>query len=385
MSAPPISLCGVQTVTAAGAADLIAHVWYRLGYRPVDSVVLVGLTDSPTGRTRCGAVLRIDIPPRAHWGAELDHLVRILARTGHERVVALIASGPDGARGGNGSAVRRTRGATSGPSGALPHRQLARAIRSAGRRGGLPVVDVIGVDAKRYRSYWCQDVRCCPPAGHSVRQALASSVAVAHVVQGDCLVAGEQDLVADVHPDPDSPLAELLGIRAMPTPADGLELWAQLCGRGTPIGAAELADLCLALDDALFRDALLAAVAAPQGPDGLDLARAVLDGRAAEVFAALDAHRPEQATIETARSLIAAVARQAPPGRRAEALAVLGWVEWWRGNGVAARLYTELAEQDVPGHRLADLVRAVLAAMVPPAWVEQKSSEALAELGRADR
>src|SRR5689334_14147346 len=48
------------TVNQAGPADLIASVWYTLGFRPLNSLVLIAL-HGPRGRV--GSMLRIDLTP----------------------------------------------------------------------------------------------------------------------------------------------------------------------------------------------------------------------------------------------------------------------------------------------------------------------------------
>ena len=351
----------MQTITAAGAADVIALAWYRLGYRPRSCVLLVGLFPGEGGRTVCGAVLRADIPPPAQRTGALDRLADTLVRTGHVGMIALVVSD------------RPTRG-SGGVEGPLRHRSLARSIRASGRRCGLVVPDVIGVDESRYRSYFCAGEQCCPPAGRSLDEALHSRAAAALVVEGLRLGDAEGDLVADVTPVEDCDLtAELLTSRERPDGDAALDLWARLQDEpdADPPDLADLADLCNGLDDVLVRDAVLAATAGPTGPDGLDLARLVLSGQAGQAFARVDGCRPQADVVERACAVLAAVARQAPPGRRAEALAVMAWLAWWQGLGARGRLLADLALADVPEHRLAALVGRILAHLIPPAWVER--------------
>lgn len=366
----------MQTITAAGAADVIALAWYRLGYRPRSCVLLVGLFPGEGGRSTCGAVLRADLPPPGQRTAALDRLTDTLVRTGHVGMVALVVS----ERAGKGSRAER---------GPLRRPGLARAIRSSGRRCGLAVPDVIGIDEHRYRSYLCRDEQCCPPDGRSLDDALHSRAAAASVIEGLTLGATEDALVADVNPVRDGDLTD--DLLASRSPLDGeaaLDLWARLQGNQGDVPAAievadpidgfdpvDLADLCNALDDVLIRDAILAATAAPTGPDGLDLARLVLGGQAGLAFARVDEHTPRTDVVGRAGAVLAAVARQAPPGRRAGPLAVMSWLSWWQGEGARGRLLAELALADVPGHRLADLVLRVLSQLVPPAWVQRRCGQ----------
>jgi Domain of unknown function (DUF4192) len=130
--------------------------------------------------------------------------------------------------------------------------------------------------------------------------------------------------------------------------------------------------LAPALEDTTTRDAVLVTIARP-GPAGVATARALLAGRHEGLAESLSGDVPDRQVAERARVLIAAVARQAPPGRRAEALAALAWSAWWLGEAARARLLCELALQDRPGHRLAALVDQLLSHALPPPWLAHLS------------
>jgi len=78
---------------------------------------------------------------------------------------------------------------------------------------------------------------------------------------------------------------------------------------------------------------------------------------------------PDAQVLERGRRVLSALARSAPPGRRAEVLALMSWAAWWQGEGGRGRLLAERALADRPGHRLAGLVLQMLAASLPPPWV----------------
>ena len=234
---------------------------------------------------------------------------------------------------------------------------------------------MIGIDESRYGSYFCRDEACCPPQGRSIEEALTSRAAAASVTEGMTLSADESDLVADVAPVDDSTLTdELLVARPRLDAAQSFAVWTRLMGEPADArdpAAADLADLCNALDDVCLRDAVLASAAGPLGRDGMALAALVLRGQAALAFARIDELAPDEEAIGRAWRVLAALARHAPPGRRAQALAVLSWLAWWQGRGATGRLLTERALADVADHRLATLVDEILTAMVPPPWVER--------------
>jgi hypothetical protein len=71
---------------------------------------------------------------------------------------------------------------------------------------------------------------------------------------------------------------------------------------------------------------------------------------------------------------LAHVARTAPPGRRAQALAVLSWMAWWSGAGARARLLAGRALDDEPGHRMALMLDQLLLRGVPPGWALREAA-----------
>jgi hypothetical protein len=197
----------------------------------------------------------------------------------------------------------------------------------------------------------------------------------AMVCDGETLAADEADLAADVSPrpwppgvtpgDPSSPPAALERWRA----AVSRRLQVVPAGEPRP---AEVAWLVPALTDLRFRDAVWASLM--QGADDVadDLAAGRVVGPARLDRA--EARGPDRRVLEAGRALLAAVARGAAPGHRADALALLAWASWWQGRGARARLLVALALTDQPGHRLALIVDALLLRGVRPAWVRGVSS-----------
>jgi hypothetical protein len=129
----------------------------------------------------------------------------------------------------------------------------------------------------------------------------------------------------------------------------------------------QVAWLVPALRDRNLRDALLVSLL----PGGVRLARRFARGQVLGVpdLGAAEARRPDTALFAAGRALLAAVARGAPAGGRAEALSLLAWMAWWENDGVRARLLAAMALRDHPGHRLAGLVDTLLLHGVPPAWL----------------
>ncbi len=358
----------MQPTIGAGAPDVIAYAFYRMGFRPRESLVLVGMRDDPQAppgrrgkRMLCGVVGRVDLPPAAHRRAQTELLVSRVRGHGHRAAFALIVS-------------------------ERPLPALVKVVRSAVRAADLRLLDVFWVGDSRYRSCLCPNETCCPPEGFPLAEVHASQAAAELVLRGRTLGADEASIVADVVPDPLAVLpAAALARPAVtgrrPSPRSErmrrLDLWRDLvAAQGeqdpTDIAAGDLADLCRGLDDVLFRDALLVALAAPAGADGLTHARAMAGGRGEAAMVEVERRRPDRPVLERGRRVLAALARRTPPGRRAEALALLAWAAWWQGDGGRGRLLAEQALADAPAHRLARLVAAMLEAALPPPWVQSE-------------
>lgn len=355
----------MRTISCAQPRDVIALAWYQIGYRPRESLVLVGVHGP---RQRSGLVLRVDLPPASTRRQALTRLGQLLSRCGSTGVIALVVSDTGG-------------GPHPGPDGRpiLPHAALARALCRELRRQRLPVLDVFAVGPVSFRSYLCPDLHCCPAGGTSLEEVRSSEVTATMVLSGESLADSEQALIADVDPEPAGARSDPAGTAAGSVwgragrrqPA--LRTWRRLLASAQP-APDDPVGLLDALDELPFRDAVLLTLAPDSGdlpermvrvPPGRELPEGTDDAFGS---------RPDPVVVERARQLLAALARWAPPGRRAEPLAMLAWLAWWTGAGARARLLTERALADRPGHRMAALVASLLAAGVPPPWVRLPAS-----------
>jgi hypothetical protein len=337
--------------------EAVAHAWFTMGYPPSRSLVLVEMMPVDGGDVP-GFVARIDLPPPRYRRQAAEVLATAARRNQVEAALVLVVLDP----------VPSAR--TMAPD---PLKRFVRDLRSALRRARVSVLDVVLVDAGRYRSLLCDDATCCPSEGQELGDVAATRTAAAMVLSGRVLVEDESALVADVVPDPWPP-------EALPVDEPGadpdelLARWQALvaarvadAGRAGDPSPAEVAWLVPAMQDRNLRDALLVSLL----PGGVRIARRFARGQVLGVpdLGAAEARRPDLALFEAGRALLAAVARGAPAGRRAEALALLGWMSWWQNDAVRARLLAAMAVRDHPGHRLAGLVDTLLLHGVPPAWL----------------
>lgn len=357
----------MDTVLRAGPADVIAYAFYRLGYRPRESLVLIGLRGP---RLRVGLSIRMDLPGAPAHSLPLEFPLRRLREHGDDAVVALVVSDP-------------------GPGSPWPaHRRLVRELRHRLRAAGLTVMDVLAVGPTHWRSYLCQDGGCCPVEGLPLTLVTSSPLAAWMVSQGQLLAADEASMLAYVDPPPASEAAgpsvpAPAGGTAPPAPApmdlpprEALARWLDLL-HDDPRWAAEPPDpppdvrwLASAVRDGRFRDALMLSFVSRTATD--EALAAASEGAVERLFEA----QPDDELLTRGTVLLAAAARTAAPGDRGDVLAVLAWAAWYQGDGARARLLAARALADRPAQTLAALVDQLLIVGVSPGWVRGAPSGA---------
>ncbi len=342
-------------ISAAAPADVIAYSWFAMGFRPRESLVVVGLDGA---RRRAGLVARVDLPPPRQARRAARSLAEVLDRGRADACSVYVVSDASGT------------GPLIGEDGSMPHRGLVERLLPALVDLGLEVVDVALVGPEAFRSYLCDDQRCCPASGTPLDAVTTGPVAAAMVLEGRTVRGSEHELVADVDPETAAACGEALLEPPSGRPGRArrravLERWcADLdADAQEPTQPQELLTALTADRD--VRDALLYALV----PGGRAAAVGLAAGRRTTVDdAAVLATGPEQALADAGNRLLAAVARRTPQGHRAGPLAMLAWIAWWSGDGVRGRLLATAALEEDPGHRLGALVEALLGAGVPPPW-----------------
>lgn len=162
-------------VTLHGPADLADALPYLLGFRPDDSIVLVGL-HGPRGRL--GGRIRAGIPGDADtWGEVAGQLAACLvdgseARKGRpDAAVLYLCQDPV-----PGSTARDTMERL---------RPLAQRLRKSCGALDVPVYEALFVSGDRYWSYCCPGAECCPQdTGGELPRAGTSPMAAAAAFAG---------------------------------------------------------------------------------------------------------------------------------------------------------------------------------------------------------
>jgi hypothetical protein len=385
-------------IRAQGPRELLSYVPYRLGYRPQDSVVLVGLRP-PRGRV--GLVVRVDVADVAdlEHGPQLARsVVGHLAADGAQRVVLVVYTDAPLRSGGVEASVARA---------AVEH------CREAVEPHHGPV-DVWVVASSGWYALDCAEDECCPPGGRPLRELESSEVGAHMVLAGAALADSREEALRipragaderrraaraarrvrdraraggplDTWADPDATavgrrvesLAEWRAAVARAAVHERERAAGEGPGAGNAAGlppATVLGRLAAGLEAVPVRDAVLVSLVPGTG----DLAdRTVrggdVDAGTARAIASIvdpaAGLAPDPAVTGPARSVLEAVVAHAPRGSTAPALTLLALLAWWHGDGGRAgrRLDEALAED--PTYRLALLLSSALDAGVPPGWI----------------
>lgn len=315
--------------TSPGA--LIAALPAVLGFVPEKSLVLVSVEAG-----LMGAVMRADLS--AELAANVDRLAEIAESSGAERVVAVIVD-EDGAL---------------CPMCCDEHRRLAGELESALRNRGVRLHAVHVVDRVAAEGNW----HCVDGCGHrgTVEDPSASPLAAAAVLEGRRLYSRRSDLQAVIGPSDaarSAGRAEAIAGRRKERDAEwsadpdacvrrevGTALAAaSLAWDGTELDDAQLATLACALTDVAVRDTLYALAV---GDD-----------------------------CDRAEALWALLARELPHPWRVEALVLLAFSAYARGDGPMAGVCLEAALRTAPAHRMAGMLDTALQSGMRPEQIRE--------------
>lgn len=316
-------------LTRPGA--LIAALPAILGFVPEKSLVLVTLEDG-----RIGAVMRADLT--ADLAGQLGRLAGIAANSGAENVVAVLVDA-DGAL---------------CPMCATDHQRLSDTLARELESHGVTLYAAHVVDRVVAGGTW----RCADGcgAGGAVEDPTASPLAAAAVLEGRRLYGRRTDLhavIATADPAESAALVGLIQARAAAREADwnadpdacgrrdvetAIAVAARVLDGNRPTGA-ELADLACGIADVAVRDTLYALAIGS-------------DSAAAE-------------------ALWAVLARTLPEPWRVEALVLLAFSAYARGDGPLAGISLEAALRGDPDHRMAGMLDTALQSGMRPEQIRE--------------
>lgn len=302
--------------------ELVASVPSLIGFRPRESLVLIGL-GGESGR-RIVLTMRIDLPP-----PEQARLHEPAARV----ATGLLAARPQ-------RAVLVVYAAGDGPV----RRELVAAVAAALGERGVPVHTAVWAEAAAAGAAWACYDGCC--AGR-LTDPSSTTAAVTCTAAGQVVYADRAELERLVEPvDP----ARVRRHEELLIAAAAADLAA--AEPGADDDAGHLAVLAAAIAEAaaggprLDDDRVVALAAALVRPRVRDAALA----RCAEWSTT------DRESAAAAESLWAALCRELPDPEAAEAAVLLAASGLLRGDGALANVALARAERSWPGHRLAGLL-----------------------------
>ncbi|WP_375485917.1 DUF4192 domain-containing protein [uncultured Jatrophihabitans sp.] len=322
----------VRARRVSGTAELLDAIPYLLGFRPTESLVLLGLRDG------CLVVTaRLDLADTGQPDL-VDDTVAAMVRGGSDAFIVVVADDrcemPVAAHDD------------------LPWAAAVVAVDECLIGLGAVLHDALLLCRSRWWSYLCGAAQCCPPEGN-VQPASPSAFAAAAAFEGVVALPDRATLAATLEPLPDTRRAALAPFL---TAAENTAVAALLAG-GVAGHERELVRELIRLADA--SDA-----AQWSTPDDAAAARlgVALTGVAVrdEVWVAVDSRRLD------GRALWAELARRCPSPYDAAPTFLLAWANWRAGNGVLARLAAERVLASDPSYSAADLLLAALANAVDP-------------------
>lgn len=313
---------------------LIAALPALLGFVPEMSLVVVTVEQG-----HIGAAMRVDLSPGL--AARVDQLADLAMTSDAESVVAVIVDA-DGAQ---------------CPMCRESHRELCEALESALANRGIRlyashVVDRIDKSGRWYCADGCE-------AGGAVEDPSASPLAAAAVLEGRRLYGRRSDLHAVIDRDgraDHSALVDSIEAHAALRRAEWQSA-PDLCGRRDVEAAMKVAGRVL--DGVHPTDAELAR-----------LACGITDVAVRDTLYALSAG--EQAAA--AEALWAVMSRVLPDPWRVEALVLLAFSAYARGDGPLAGISLEAALRSDPDHRMAGMLDTALQSGMRPAQIRELAS-----------
>ncbi|MBW4095333.1 MAG: DUF4192 family protein [Acidobacteria bacterium] len=391
-----------ERIRAATAADLLAYIPHQVGFMPYGS--LVGITSQDSS---IRATVRVDLPvgnpPGGSWLDDYaDAFVSmILCDTEAEGVLLVIYGQEDWV-----------------DPGETPYVDLLTAISGRLRLTPLEITEAWYIGREHWRTLMCFNADCCPWPGHPISEITDSVLGAELVFRGSSYVVDVAQAVRElVSPAPEERVAsfaasadrvaDALGEACMFLPQFRaiLQAWEWALSSSKPLSPALADFLAASLDSITVRDAVLvqasvgyALAFAGTDAEGLlqtarlrpvrpsdwpsnavELAavqrasKEVLRGPVSDFGRVLIGHSdraPQWGRVERAVEILVQLARVMHGQRRAAALTMLGWWEWAMGHGRRAGTYYELALEEVPEYRLADLLAELLGRGVVCGWAE---------------
>jgi hypothetical protein len=341
-------------VRISDPGEVAAALPHLLGFRPEESVVVVGLGGPSGGRV--GLTVRADLPPPQHAVPLAAALARGIATDEPAAVVIAVVSESD-------DAVDEAGGVD------LPHRDLVHALVVPLADAGIPVRDVLLVRGGRWWSYDCPH-ECCFPGAGTPLPAGVSALHAASVATGQVLAQSREELEARItHLD----LLDREEVREA-----SFAMVNSRTARAAEAGWDAVEKDAWAAVEAAVRERRAQGTVDPLSPQALaeiiwGLQHTGVRDRALGLALGDDAAAAEALWTECTR--------RAPWMLAAAPATLLAVSAWLRGDGAMASVALERALGSDEDYQLAHLLRSALAACMRP---EELRAMVAATLDRLD-
>ncbi|MGW7531540.1 DUF4192 domain-containing protein [Amycolatopsis sp. NPDC054798] len=322
-STPP----GISRATLSNPADLIASLPYLLGFRPADSLVLLG---HRVPGTTIGLMLRADLPPREFQAEQADALIPRFADPDHNGVTAIIVGGSTA----GGSADE------NGP----PRREFVAELKRALSDHGLRLFHALWTPEVEAGAPWSCYLE--PDCGGVLPDPQETVVAAATTEAGFVVFRSREELAAVLEPRSAEAISRRAGMLASaPEP-----LYSPGMSQSDVLDAATTE-----LREAFLRQRRGAGP--PSDDQAVRLAHALTFNPVRDACLAL-AVPPHTSLTREAEEVWLTLVRELPPPHRAEAALHLGYTALMRGEGALAGMALANAVEADPGHVVAQLLQA---------------------------
>jgi hypothetical protein len=324
---------GSSTISINGPAELLAAVPHLLGFRPEESLVIIGLADRQLVVTA-----RLDLADARDHGRCLGDTLAAIVRGGTMQVVGAVYTAD-----------------TVGPDGRLPHSDVADRLVIEVDRAGAQLVDCLLVTGGRWWSYTCHNLECCPAEGRAMHD--EPTLFQVEATYAGLTVAASRDAMAQRL----TPLQDRHRLQGLINDAEDTAALALRRGR-------------LAGHDTSVKRAIFAAARAAAQGDYPSDAQAARYGAALTRIAIRDAVwlavDDGRLAVDDGRltggELWLDLARRLPTPYDAPALFLYAWQAWRAGNGALAGMAAERAIASSGDYSAADLLLAALARGINP-------------------
>lgn len=351
-----------------GPHELLAYLPYRFGFVPRESLAVLAVLDDGPDELALGMAARLDIADVVHPEVMAIARAGLLAQLGQDPTVCAY------------TVLYTSETLEDVRSGiTVPGRVLRDWLATFPY--GDPTTTMIVTPAV-FACLECAEPLCCPEEGHPVDRLQDTAVAAQMVLQGETLASSREELgcprTTDAQRAASAARAASRETRAMRKrhPAQQqrsrdrmLKTFGEALAKAAPGGRWTpdpdlLGRFGAALADPDLRDAVVAWTVG--GRPVRASSPHVMEAFEGMITGSLRSPAPEH--LDAASTVLSEVVRHAPPGGAGYALAVLGWLAWWRGEGARADVLLAQCLGEDPGCTLGLLLADVLDGGVRPGW-----------------